>query len=363
MKNLAYPIVLLTVLFSCSPEPAQQETPTDGALTAEQMRSAGVEISRLGKHTFRSYVSANGFIDVPPDSRAEINTYIEVFVTDIYVIVGDKVKKGQSLARMTSPEFLRTQQSYIEDWNAFRFLEEDYKRSKILNEEKITAQKEFQLVESNYLSAKARVQAGEKLLQRLGVNLDVLRQGEVDEFMSIRAPFDGEITSISAVLGSHHQPGERLFDMVNYSHRHAELRVFEQDLARVEPGQKVEITVTQSGLQFAGTVHQASTVIDQAGRFGQVHVDVPSTNASAVGAYIQAKILTDSKEVWAVPAEAVVSEGDASFLFVPEAKNGRTIFQKRQIETGLRSDAWVEVLNLESDLLYVSKGVYYLSQQ
>ena len=55
--------------------------------------------------------------------------------------MGDKVRKGQVLAVLENPEFIRIQQQYMEIHGQLGYLQEEYDRKKILQEEEITSKK------------------------------------------------------------------------------------------------------------------------------------------------------------------------------------------------------------------------------
>ena len=78
-------------------------------------------------------------------------------------------------------------------------------------------------------------------------------------FTQIRAPFDGVVGNRAAQPGQYVQPGTRLLALVPFSSVYVEANFKETQLARLQPGQKVELSVDSvSGKKFEGVVDSIS---------------------------------------------------------------------------------------------------------
>ncbi len=126
-------------------------------LSSEQIQSAKIEVSSIFKQKIRTRISVTGSIQAPPKSKATIYTPLESFVHKADLLVGDKVRKGQTIAVLQHPNFTQLQYNYLEAVNNLKVAEQEYQRKKMLFEKDIASKKSYQLAESAYQSAKSLV--------------------------------------------------------------------------------------------------------------------------------------------------------------------------------------------------------------
>src|SRR3546814_9869938 len=67
---------------------------------------------------------------------------------------------------------------------------------------------------------------------------------KIYDTISVKAPIGGYIKMVDVVTGQYAQPQQELFEIVDNSHIHADLMVYERDIAKVEKGQKVLFSTT-----------------------------------------------------------------------------------------------------------------------
>ncbi|TRX48601.1 efflux RND transporter periplasmic adaptor subunit [Fulvivirga sp. M361] len=370
MKLLRTIILLIfTALISCTQEqPAKNEVKNDDndmiTLSMEQVKITELETSVVKQQVLTQTVHANGYLEAPPNQKAEVSTFVTGYVSSIKVLVGEKVTKGQVLAVISSPEFLRLQQEYTELKSQFSYIQATYERNKMLSEEKINAKKDLLKSEAEYLSSKTKLDATGKTLNLLGVNLDDLNNGKISGHLYITAPIEGEVSEIHTVIGKQVEPSKPLFQIISSDHLHAELKIFESDMNKVSIDQQVQFAIPQLSEQtYLGAVYLVSTIIDDAERYVRVHAHVNGDNESfKIGAYIEAEITTERKEVAAVEEQSLISIDDKVFIYAVMSKDTEGYQLKPvEIKTGSKSKGWVEVTDLDPDTEYVSKGAYYLS--
>ncbi|PIE73446.1 MAG: efflux transporter periplasmic adaptor subunit, partial [Deltaproteobacteria bacterium] len=67
-------------------------------LTAEQLKSAKIKLGKIEKRIVRERIEVTGSIEAPPQSKATIHAPLEAFVYQADLLLGDKVRKGQTIA-------------------------------------------------------------------------------------------------------------------------------------------------------------------------------------------------------------------------------------------------------------------------
>ena len=146
MKKSLYIIVLSLVLFSCKDKKTEEVEQIDNgliAVTAAQFKSSAMEIASPTEQDFDVTVKTSGKIDVPPQNRAKVNSFMGGYVKSTTLLVGNRVTKGQALLVLQNTEFLDIQKDYMEVGEQLTFLKSEYDRQKSLFDEKITSQKNY----------------------------------------------------------------------------------------------------------------------------------------------------------------------------------------------------------------------------
>ncbi len=162
----------------------------------------------------------------------------------------------------------------------------------------------------------------------------------------IKAPSDGLIMRREAHLGDITAGGKALFLMVRDNRLELRAQVAEIDLPLIHPGQKAIVTAsTSSSIQVEGVVREVSPMIDQDMRLGTVRIDLPvpvggDKTGFKPGNFAHASIDVGSKSPLAVPASAVLSHENKSFVFVVNSDN---TVAARDVKTGERVDGFAEI--------------------
>ncbi|MCK5104210.1 MAG: efflux RND transporter periplasmic adaptor subunit, partial [Cyclobacteriaceae bacterium] len=144
MNKLRYIIFVLILSMACSNEKEQDQTEvkatTSGSvnsvdLTPGQVSAIKLRLGHIEKRNLTNVIKANGYLDVPPQNNAVISPMITGYVRKINFLVGDNVKKGQTMAELESMDYIDMQQQYIELNARIAFLKEEYDRQKLLREQ------------------------------------------------------------------------------------------------------------------------------------------------------------------------------------------------------------------------------------
>lgn len=141
-----------------------------------------------------------------------------------------------------------------------------------------------------------------------------------------------------------------------------EANVFESDIALIHPGESVRVAVTAyPGKTFTGRIYGIYATVDPNLHRQTVRCEV----ADAVHDLRPGMLATVTIELrppmdaLAIPADGVVREGDGTLT--AWVTSDRRHFTQRIIETGLREDGRVQILEgLQANELVVTRGAIYL---
>lgn len=370
MKNI-YTILFAFAFLACGNPKKNTETAelnvVDSNLikiTQRQFESENMQLGTLSEQDFNTVVKANGMLDVPPENRASVSTFVGGYVTKIPLLIGDKVQKGQLVASLQNTEFVAMQQQYLETTAQLQFLKSEYERQKTLLVEKITSQKNYLKAESTYKSNLATYNGLRKKLQMMNINPDAVEQGEITTAINLYAPINGYITSVKVSNGTFVSSASELLEIVNTDHIHLELNVFEKDILKIKKDQKIVFRVPESfDKSYLAEVHLVGTSIDEH-RMVKVHGHIENEEIPFItGMYIEADILTDSKKIIAIPKSAVKeNENNYFVLALKQEKDGNYIFDTIKLEIGVQDENYLEVLNSKAiaNKKILTKGIFML---
>ena len=374
--------LVLPVLFSChkkenserSPKPADNtvnahfDTTT---VTADQFSQAGMELGGIQTFDDSELVTANGYVDVPPENKVRIGTFMGGYIQSLELIPGFHVQKGQTLIVLENIEYLKLQQSFLDAKEQLDYLKSLFESQKALYEEKITAQKVFLEAQSNYNRMLVTYESLAKQLQLININPSDVKAETLVSSISLKSPIEGYITEVKAVKGMYVNPSDMICEIVNTHHLHLQLKIFEKDMLIIRKGQTIEFRIPETSHETCrGEIIMVGKTVEEKERTIMVHGHIIESHGLnlAPGMYIEAKILTGIRKVNGLPREALVTEEGKHYVFL--CKTGDKdpyLFEKVPVHVGKITEDWFEVLDssdaaLAGETSILLKGAYYLEK-
>lgn len=362
-------------------------------LNEAQYNASDIELGTFAMKNLSDVINANGYTKSPPQNQADISVHLPGVVKSIAVIEGQYVRKGQVLATIESPEFARMQEAYLTSKSNLEFLALEYDRQKILSDENVNSKKVFQRTKSDFEIEKARYHSLQKQLNILNLG----NGKDATASMPVVASISGSITEVNIKIGSNAEVGKPLFSIVDNSKLHVDLLVYEKDLQKVKAGQNIRFTLTnQDNIEIRGKVFNVSQSFENDTKSVAVHADISNNSHSLIpGMYVNALIDVGTKEVQALPVDAIIKADGREFIFVleegheeehdhaevphDEAKGhsheddhgheeavheGKTFhFQRIEVKTGTAQLGFVQVTllqKIDKEAKIVLKGAYYI---
>jgi cobalt-zinc-cadmium efflux system membrane fusion protein len=334
-------------------------------------------------------VSATGKILVPEDRTAVIGPVNEGRIVKLYAGQGSRVRKGQKLAELESPDIDQAEADYLKALadaeNARRssaaeikLAQETYDRTKSLYEKTIVPGKNLQsaehdlevakaTAENSAASTRATLTAARRHLLILGLSDSAIealsKKPGLGATFSLNAPIDGVVIERNATIGATVGTDASVFKIIDISRVWVDANVFEKDLARVRVGQGVKLTVTAfPGSTFSGKIIFINSVVDPDSRTVKVRTEVPNSDGRLKpDMFANVEIVTDVKSAAvSVPQSAVMDDGGKKIVFVADGKN----YAQRQVQLGIQSGDRLEIIDgLNAGDRVVTKGNYLLLQK
>jgi len=366
-----YILFFSLALMACGKSEKQTEITnpvTDNTITVTktQFDSEKMELGTLTEQVFHQTVKTSGFIDVPPQNKASVSTFMGGYIKKTPLLIGDKVKKGQRLVTLENTAFVEIQQQYLEVAEQLGYLKSEYERQETLFNEKITSQKNFLKAQSTYKSSLAHYNGLRKKLVMMHMSPAAVEKGNISSQIHIYAPISGFVTKVNVSTGTYISPADEILEIVNTEHIHLELSVFEKDILKIKKEQQILFKISEaSDSIFNAEVHLVGTSVNETDRTIKVHGHIEEDGHTnfVMGMFVDAEIQTTSGKAMALPETAIGEDGEHNMVLkLEEQKNGIYYFKPIEIEIGKKSNGFVEIKsdNIKATDKILSKGAYAL---
>jgi RND family efflux transporter MFP subunit len=307
-------------------ESSQAALPNLITLTAESLKTAGIKVEPVRFRPVAQKIRVVGDIQFNAKRYAHITSRTAGRIEDILAFPGDKVKQGQPLLNLYSPDFLSLQAELIQ-------ASERWKRLKADDGEQVTARALFDSVKRKLALLNV---ADEEMAE-------IERARTIRPLLAVRAPFAGSIIEGSAVAGDYVELGGSLFKIADLSSLWACVHVYEKDLSLVRPGSSVIIRVgALPGEEFRGSLFLLGDVVDEKTRTIEGRVEVSNLPGKLKpGMYIEADIISAvERKALFVPQAAVQDYDNKKIVFL---RSGENTFSLREVTTGGALDGLLEI--------------------
>lgn len=332
-------------------------------LTAAQLKNADLAYSALSERSLSSVLRLNGRIDVPPQSLISVSVSLGGYLKSSVLLPGMQVQKGSVIAVMEDPKYVQLQQDYLQVKARIQYAEADYKRQKELNAEQASSDKATQAALAERDALRVQMAALGQQLRLINIEPAHLSEQTITKSIVLRSPINGYVSKVNVNVGKYVNPSDVLFELIDPTDIHLNLKVYEKDVARLKIGQKLQAyTNAAPEEKHPAEIILISRDISPQG-ISEVHCHFEQYDHNLLpGMYMNAEVEVASTLSHAVPAEAVVSFQGEDFVFVREGTNR---FRMLPVQTGESDAAGIQLLNYQSLVSkeLVVKNAYVLLMQ
>lgn len=379
LLHQASPLVLVALaslaLFGCNhtteehhpDEAASDDVLHEVRLSAEAVRAGDIHSVPVTFEIFHPHVLASGVIRPVLQKSAEVKARVGGRVVRLYVDVGDRVKRGQSLVTIEGSEVTAVLARHRTANARVRATEQALQRAERLFDIKAISRAVVDLRRAEYESTAAEAEAARQDLLRLGLGQETSAMNSTGtSAFDVRAPIGGVVLKRSVSPGLLIDENDPLFVIADLSTVWALADVYEKDLGQVEEKGSVEVrTDAYPDTVFSGRIELIEPALDEASH--TAHVRVVLDNASGrlrPGMFVTVAVpLRGASEVRAaaVPDEALQKISGLPAVFV-EKEPGR--YELRPVETGREAHGMVEIRHgLRDGERVVERGAFVLKSE
>jgi cobalt-zinc-cadmium efflux system membrane fusion protein len=304
-----------------------------------QAQQNGVDVHTAGPARIRSVLKLIGEIQLNADRTVHVTPRLAGVVEAVSANAGDKVRKGQVLAVISSQALADERSALLAAEKRLALAQSVYQREQKLWQEKISAAQDYQQARSAMQEAEIAVQSGRQKMAALGAGAG--SPGRLARH-EIRAPIDGVVTAKNIAVGAAVKEDAGIFVVADLSSVWAELSVSARDLDTVRTGQSATVKASAFDASATGKVSYISALMGEQTRAAKVRVVLPNPDGLwRPGLPVNVEVVANEAAVpVAVSADAIQTINDETVVFGLYGDS----FEARPLELGRSDGQSVEVL-------------------
>jgi RND family efflux transporter MFP subunit len=334
------------------------------ALTKEAVERAGIEVGEAVTAAGAGHLRLPGVVEPNAYRRVAVTSLAGGRVVRVSAQLGDRVRRGQALAQVYSPELADARTKYLAATAMLEAHDRVLQRTRKLVEIGAASRQELERIHAEHAAQTSEVESARARLRLLGAVEADPGTGTADgATVTIAAPIDGIVTERLANPGLNVDPTVRLFSIVDLSTVWIVADVYERDLGRVHEGAPATITTAAyPDLSLRGRVSYIDPQLDAGTRTARARIEAANPRGDLrLGMYTDVAIATGSgTSITSVPTSAIQNVADRQVVYVA-VPGEPTTFIEREVRLGRASDGAVEVVSgVNAGDSVVSRGAFFV---
>jgi membrane fusion protein, heavy metal efflux system len=267
-------------------------------------------------------------------------------VSRILVVPGERVKPGQPLLDVSSPDYSLLFATYLKARDSFRVTDRNYVRAQDLYAHQAIAERDLLQAESDRNQAQADLNASLLGLKILGIpKPEDLEKAPSSSEIPLLAPIGGEIVERDVAPGQLLQAGTtQAFVISNMSTVWVLANIYQSDLANVKVGDEVTVQTDSYLDKFHGKISFLSPALDPNTRTLQARIVVDNPGEKLKNnMYVTATVNAGVEQNAISVPDASVLRNDENQPFVYVA-TGANEFARRAVDIGQSQAGKTQIL-------------------
>ena len=329
-------------------KPDEHEDPNVAHFTEEQIKTVGIQMGSIESKELSNTIKVSGMLTVPNQNKAFVTPSYSGIVRSLYVQPGSYVSRGKVIATISNPDLIVMQQQLQQVNGQIRMAELEVTRAQQLYKGNAAPLKKFQQAQTDLATLRSQRSGLQKQLGSIGA-----AQG-YSSSLAVRAPISGTVSKVIAQIGSNVDMASPIAEIVSNAALHLDIYVYEKDLGKVQPGQTIHFTLTNSpGKEYDAKITSIGTAFEGESKTVPVHAQVVGDRSGLIdGMNVTAVISLDNQTAAAVPTEAIVNDKGQDFIFIMQNKDDKEGDNKKTVEEKEISFEKIPVAKGVTDLGY-----------
>jgi membrane fusion protein, copper/silver efflux system len=286
------------------PAGAVADEPHEFTIPVDRQQMIGVTYALAEMKPLQRTLRAVGLVATTTAKHWDYVARVDGYVHNLNVAApGDRVKKGQVLMDLYSPDLVATENEYVDLLQMRANGRRDQNVATVENAERLLAGAKARLQQWNI--SDAQIDAVEKA-------------GKAAEYLPLNSPFNGVVEEVGVHQGRHVAVGDHLLDVVDLSSVWVWAEFYEDELPLLKEGLAVTITSPAlPNLSIPGKIAVVDPFLSETKRTGRVRIDVDNADGKLQpGAYVDVTLALEGGEGLTIPVDAVLPTGEHNIVFV-----------------------------------------------
>ncbi len=373
IKYMPAALLLSMAAFASLPATAADTKPSapEPVVELSETQIKSIKSDPVVEHDFPQVQQSVGTIDFNQELLTQVFTPYQGRIITAFASVGDRVKRGDVLFTVESPDLMQAGSTLIAAAGVLELTSKNLDRQKNLYRQSAAAQKDYeqaisdqQAAEGAYNAARAAV----KVFGKSDAEIDkIVVERKIDPALDVPCPITGLITARNASPGLLVQPGNPppVYIVADTSSMWMLANVSEKDAPALRLGQQVAAKVSSlPGRTFRGKIVTIGATVDPNTRRVLVRSEIADPNHELRGGMFANFDITVAppRKSLAVPQDGVVREGDGTMTVWVTAN--RKKFEKRVVQIGLTDGGFVEIREgVQGGELVATDGSLFIANQ
>jgi len=320
------------------PMPVAGETAPRIELSPQRQQLIGVVYARAERRPLRLLLRAAGRVEVDETQVSDVVLKYDAYVDRLLVDQsGQRVRKGEPLLTLYSPELLSAEQDYL-----VALRSRGVPGSEQLARAAEERLKLWNLDDEQIASMRAR--------------------GSAEPRATVRSPAAGTVLEKNVVAGTKAMAGTVLYRIGNLGRVWVIASLFESDAPWLEPGLHATLGLPfAGGATLKGTVQFVYPTVDEKTRSVRARLVFPNAQLSLKpGMFADVRIEVPLGARLSVPDDALLASGEHRYAFV---KRGEGALEPREVKVGVVADYTEVLAGLEEGDQVATQATFLLSSE
>lgn len=306
-------------------------------LSESAMKIAEVTTSKVVRKIPTKELFLSGKVKVDERRISKLTARFSGRIENLFVnYTGQKVKKGDVLARIYSPELITAQKELLE---AAKYKSTNY---------------------SYYAASRKKLMLWNLSKDQLS---SIEKSGKVEFYFDIHSPLSGTVTLRNTSLGEYVREGTTLFEITDLSKLWVVFDAYEDDLSWIRLKDRIDFTIPSIPNEtFESIVKFIDPLLNAKTRVAGIRTEISNKND-----YLKPEMLVtgrvhvepnDQVEMLLIPKSAILWTGKRAVVYV-KVNDDKNLFQYREVGLGADAGDYYIVLNgLAENELVATNGVF-----
>ncbi|MGE0229789.1 MAG: efflux RND transporter periplasmic adaptor subunit [Dehalococcoidia bacterium] len=328
----------------------------------------GLESTPVKSQAVSERLEANAETMYAPAAHARVAPLIAGIVREVPIQLGQEVEAGAVLAVIESTQMGQAKAQYLNRMDLLALRQERHAQERDLFEKKLSLRSK--LLDAEVLVSEAQLEVQECAQRLAGLGLpsgaiaQLVRTKDTSPMVEVVAPFDGMVTEVSTVIGERASPERPLVAIADMGRMWVAIDIYEQDLARVEIGQRAYFRLPAlPSRRFGGKIVASAGAVDEHTRTIRFFADVKNREG-LLRAHMFGRatiVIKPAEPRLLIPKAALQDDGDCKLVFIQLKDN---VFHSRGIEVGAVFENGYEVTaGLQEGERVVTTGSFLLKTE